>query len=68
MLVTVEQLVAKIMKEYGFDQILRDHDLSKSEVIQVLHDHGYLDLDRYEDEDGWENNDNRRRSTRVHLG
>ena len=49
MLVTVEQLVRKLMKEYGFDQILRDHDLSKSEVIQVLHDHGYLDLERYED-------------------
>ena len=51
MLVTVEQLVAKIMKEYGFDQILRDHGLSKSEVIQVLHDHGYIELERYEDED-----------------
>ena len=51
MLVTVEQLVAKIMKEYGFDQILRDHDLTLPEVIQVLHDHGYLDLERYEDED-----------------
>ena len=51
MLVTVEQLVAKIMRNYGFDQILRDHDLSKSGVIQVLHDHGYLDLDRYEDEE-----------------
>jgi hypothetical protein len=51
MLVTVEQLVAKIMKEYGFDQILRDHDLSKSEVIQVLHDHGYIELERYEDEE-----------------
>ena len=51
MLVTVEQLVAKIMKEYGFDQILRDHDLSKSEVIQVLHDHGYIELSRYEEEE-----------------
>ena len=49
MLVTVERLVAKIMKEYGFNQILRDHDLTVSEVIQVLHDHGYLDLERYED-------------------
>lgn len=49
MLVTVEQLVRKLMKEYGFDQILRDHGLSKSEVLQVLHDHGYLDLERYED-------------------
>ena len=51
MLVTVEQLVKKLMKEYGFDQILRDHDLSKSEVIQVLHDHGYIELERYEDEE-----------------
>ena len=51
MLVTVEQLVTKIMRNYGFDQILRDHDLSKSEVIQVLRDHGYLDLDRYEEDD-----------------
>lgn len=51
MLVTVEQLVRKIMRNYGFNQILRDHDLSKPEVIQVLHDHGYIDLERYEDED-----------------
>ena len=51
MLVTVEQLVKKLMKEYGFNQILRDHDLSKSEVIQVLHDHGYIELERYVDED-----------------
>ena len=51
MLVTVEQLVKKLMKEYGFDQILRDHDLSKSEVIQVLYDHGYIDLERYEDDE-----------------
>ena len=50
MLVTVEQLVRKIMKEYGFNQILRDHDLTLSEVIQVLHDHGYLDLCRYEED------------------
>ena len=51
MLVTVEQLVAKIMRNYGFDQILRDHDLSKSEVIQVLHDRGYIDLEWYEDDE-----------------
>lgn len=51
MLVTVEQLVTKIMRNYGFDQILRDHDLSKSEVIQVLHDHGYIELERYEDDE-----------------
>ena len=51
MLVTVEQLVRKIMKEYGFDQILRDHDLTLSEVLQVLYDHGYISLERYEDED-----------------
>ena len=51
MLVTVEQLVAKLMKDYGFSQILRDHDLTLSEVIQVLHDHGYLELERYEEDD-----------------
>ena len=51
MLVTVEQLVAKIMRNYGFNQILRDHDLTVLEVIQVLHDHGYLDLERYEDDE-----------------
>ena len=51
MLVTVEQLVKKLMKEYGFSQILRDHDLTVSEVIQVLHDHGYLNLERYEDDE-----------------
>ena len=47
--VTVEQLVKKLMKEYGFNQILRDHDLTVSEVVQVLYDHGYIDLERYED-------------------
>ena len=47
----VEQLVRKLMKEYGFNQIIRDHDLTLSEVIQVLHDHGYIDLCRYEEED-----------------
>ena len=51
MLVTVEQLVRKLMKEYGFNQILRDHGLTLSEVVQVLHDHGYLDLCRYEEEE-----------------
>lgn len=51
MLVTVEQLVVKIMKEYGFNQILRDHGLTMSEVVQVLHDHGYLCLERYEEGD-----------------
>ena len=51
MLVTVEQLVRKLMKEYGFNQILRDHDLTLSEVVQVLYDHGYISLERYEDED-----------------
>ena len=49
MLVTVEQLVRKLMKEYGFEQILRDHDLTLSEVLQVLYDHGYISLERYED-------------------
>ena len=51
MLVTVEQLVRKIMKVYGFNQILQDHGLSTAEVLQVLYDHGYLDLCRYEEED-----------------
>ena len=51
MLVTVEQLVKKLMKEYGFNQILRDHDLSTAEVLQVLYDHGYISLERYEDEE-----------------
>ena len=51
MLVTVEQLVRKLMKEYGFNQILRDHDLTLSEVLQVLYDHGYISLERYEEDD-----------------
>ena len=50
MLVTVEQLVKKLMKEYGFNQILRDHDLTLSEVLQVLYDHGYISLERYEED------------------
>lgn len=51
MLVTVDKLVAKIMEEYGFNQILLDHDLTLSEAVQVLYDHGYISLERYEDED-----------------
>ena len=51
MLVTVEQLVRKLMREYGFNQILRDHDLSTAEVLQVLYDHGYIELSRYEEEE-----------------
>ena len=51
MLVTVEHLVSKMMKQYGFRQILADHDLTPAEVIQVLHDHGYINLERYEDEE-----------------
>ena len=51
MLVTVEYLVKKMMRMYGFSQILADHDLSHAEVIQILHDHGYIDLERYEDEE-----------------
>ena len=51
MLVTVEYLVKKMMRMYGFSQILADHDLTKEEVIQVLHDHGYINLERYEEEE-----------------
>ena len=51
MLVTVEQLVAKIMRNYGFNQIRRDHGLTLSEVVQVLYDHGYISLERYEEEE-----------------
>ena len=51
MLVTVEQLVAKIMRNYGFNQILRDHGLSTAEVLQVLYDHGYISLERYEEDE-----------------
>lgn len=49
MLVTVDHFVRKMIKLYGFKQILADHDLSMAEVIQVLHDHGYISLERYED-------------------
>ena len=51
MLVTVEYLVKKMMRMYGFSQILADHDLTPAEVIQVLHDHGYIDLCQYEEEE-----------------
>jgi len=51
-LVTVEYIVRRMMRLYGFSQILADHGLTKEEVIQVLHDHGYINLERYEsDED-----------------
>lgn len=39
------------MKAYGFRQILADHDLTTAEVVQVLHDHGYIELSRYEEDE-----------------
>lgn len=36
---------------YGLKQILADADLRTEDVLQILVDHGYVDLERYEDEE-----------------
>ena len=51
MLVAVEYITKKFMKMYGFMQILSDHELTKEDVIQILYDHGYIGLTRYEEEE-----------------
>ena len=50
MFVAVEDFVKRLLSAYGFNRILEDFNLTKAEVLQILNDHGYIDLDQYEGE------------------
>lgn len=51
MLVGVDQVTKQMLKAYGFKQLLADAELTIEDVLQILVDHGYLNLEVYEDED-----------------
>lgn len=50
MFVAVEKYVKTALKTYGFTRILEDFDLDHSRVLQILEDHGYINLDSYREE------------------
>ena len=50
-LVGVETETLKMLKTYGFKQLLADAELTTADVVQILVDHGYLNLEVYEDEE-----------------
>lgn len=49
MLVTVDQSTKQLIRLYGFEQILNDAGLRKDEVLQILDDLGYINLESYQD-------------------
>lgn len=51
MLVGVDLETKKLLKTYGFSQLLKDHDLKVEDVLQILIDHGYIDIEVYEEND-----------------
>lgn len=51
MLVGVDIETKRILKTYGFSQLLKDHDLKVEDVLQILIDHGYIDIEVYEEND-----------------
>ena len=51
MLVTVDQFTKKQLKNYGFQHILSDYGLKEEEVLQILDDLGYINLEAYDDAD-----------------
>lgn len=46
---TKEQIL-KLIEDRGFTNILKDHNLTLWKVLEILDDHGYLYLERYEDD------------------
>ena len=50
-LVGVETETLKMLQAYGFKQLLADAELTTADVVQILVDHGYLNLEVYEDEE-----------------
>lgn len=49
MLVTVDKDTKNLIRLYGFEQILSDFQLRKDEVLQILDDLGYINLESYGD-------------------
>lgn len=49
MLVTVDNNIKKLVDAYGFEYLLKKAGLSKFEVLQLLQDFGYIDLDEFEE-------------------
>lgn len=47
MFVEVEPSIQELYWDMGFEQILRDFRLTEVEVLQILQDTGYIDLDDY---------------------
>lgn len=41
--------IQEILDCYGFESILRDNNITLFEVLEVLDDHGYIDLSIYEE-------------------
>lgn len=47
MFVQVEKYIKQVLKTYGFERLLEDFDLNQAKVLQILEDHGYINLDTY---------------------
>lgn len=43
--------VEYILEAYGLDRILEDNQMELVEILEILNDLGYLDLEQYENED-----------------
>jgi hypothetical protein len=42
--------IKQILWDYGLETILRDAGMKEWEVLEVLHDRGFIDLEAYLDE------------------
>ena len=52
------QFIKQVLKTYGTSQILRDHNLTVVDVMDILDDLQFIDLEIYVDEaekDAWDN-------------
>lgn len=52
------QFIKEILKTYGSSQILKDHNLTVVDVMDILDDLQFIDLEIYVDEaekDAWDN-------------
>jgi len=46
-----KRIIKQLLKDYGLRQILEDNNISIVEVLQVLDELGYLDLEQYNADD-----------------
>lgn len=47
--VSVDKTTRSVINQYGFNQVIEDFELNKLKILQILQDHGYIDLTIYED-------------------